>query len=145
MLSPVMALSLQGLKAIDIPQGAGLSNMIRQLGGAVGIAVMNVILVHRNAVNDTYLLQHMNIYNEAFQDRVNQMTQSFVAQGYFLDDAQQLAYKMMDVSLFRQQSLVSYDNIFWMVALAVLFCIPVILLIRDNKKAGAPKVDVHLE
>lgn len=145
MLSPVMALSLQGLKGIDIPQGAGISNMIRQLGGAVGIAVMNLILVHRNAANDTYLLQHMNIYNETFSDRFSQLTQNFVAQGYFLDDAQQLAAKMMDLSLFKQQSLVSYDNIFWMVALAVIFCVPIILLIRNNKTAGGPKVDVHLE
>jgi len=119
--------------------------MIRQLGGAVGIAVMNLILVHRNAANDNYLLQHMNIYNEAFSDRLNQMTQNFVAQGYFIDDARQLAYKMMDLSLFKQQSLVSYDNIFWMVALAVILCIPIILLIRNNKNAGGPKVDVHLE
>lgn len=145
MLSPVMALSLQGLRGADIPQGAGISNMIRQLGGAVGIAVMNVILVHRNAANDVYLSQHMNIYNQPFQERLGMMTQNFSAQGYFSDDAQQLAYKMMDLTLFRQQSLVSYDNIFWVVALAVIACIPVILLIRNNKKAGAAPVDIHIE
>ena len=87
----------------------------------------------------------MNIYNENFQDRVSQITQTFVAQGYFLDDAQQLAYRMVDLSLFKQQALVSYDNIFWLVALATVFCIPIILLIRNNKKADSPKVDVHLE
>lgn len=145
MLSPVMSLSLQGLKSLDIPQGAGLSNMIRQLGGAVGIAVMNVILVHRNASNDVYLLQHANIYNEPFQDRVNMLTQNFASQGYFLDDARQMAYHLTNLSIFKQQSLVSYDNIFWIVALAVLCCAPIILLIRNNKSAGTAPVDVHLE
>jgi DHA2 family multidrug resistance protein len=145
MLSPVMALSLQGIKGTDIPQAAGISNMIRQLGGAVGIAVMNVILIHKNAANDIALLQHTNIYNEAFTDRVNLFTQNFAAQGYFIDDARQLAYQMMDLTVFKQQSLVSYDNIFWMVAVAVLFCIPIILLIRNNKSAGTAKVDIHLE
>lgn len=145
MLSPVMSLSLQGLRSLDIPQGAGLSNMIRQLGGAVGIAVMNVILVHKNAANDNYLLQHTNIYNEPFQDRVNLLTQAFGSQGYFIDDARQIAYKMTKLMVFKQQSLVSYDNIFWMVALAVLACIPIILLIRNQKGAAAAPVDVHLE
>ncbi len=145
MLSPVMSLSLQGLKGIDIPQGAGLSNMIRQLGGAVGIAVMNVMLLHRNAANDNSLLQHANIYNETFQDRVSSLTQNFVSQGYFIDDARQIAYRVIDLTIFKQQSLVSYDNIFWIVAVAVLCCIPVILLIRNNKSAGLPKVDVHLD
>jgi hypothetical protein len=40
---------------------------------------------------------------------------------------------------------VSYDNIFWIVALAVIACIPVILLIRNDKKAGAAPVDIHIE
>lgn len=145
MLSPVMSLSLQGLKSSDISQGAGISNMIRQLGGAVGIALMNVVLIHRNAVNDNYLLQNTNIYNENFSNRVSMLTQNFAAQGYFLEDARQMAYKVVDMMVFKQQSLVSYDNIFWIVAVAVLLCIPIILLIKNDKKAGAAKVDVHLE
>lgn len=145
MLSPVMSLSLQGLKSIDIPQGAGLSNMVRQLGGAVGIAVMNVILIHRNAANDEYLLQHANEYNEPFQDRFNQLTQGFMSQGYYIEDAKQLAYKMIDLTIFKQQSLVSYNNIFWLVAIAVLCCVPLILLIRINKDSGVAPVEVHLD
>lgn len=145
MLSPVMSLSLQGINSRDLPQAAGLSNMIRQLGGAVGIAIMNVILIHRNAANDITLLQHTNIYNEAFSDRINLLTQNFAAQGYFIDDARQLAYQLVDLSVFKQQSLVSYDNIFWIVAVSVLLCIPVILMIRNSKAGTAAKVDVHLE
>lgn len=144
MMSPVMSLSLQGLKGPDISQAAGLSNMIRQLGGAVGIAIMNVFLLHRNASNDNYLLQHMNIYNEAFQDRLNLMTQNFMSQGYFLEDAQNMAYKMLDLSLLKQQSLISYDNVFWTVAITISVCIPFILLIRNSKGVSAP-VDVHLD
>jgi len=144
MMSPVMTLSLQGLKGADISQGAGLSNMIRQLGGAVGIAIMNVFLLHRNATNDNYLLQHMNVYNEAFQDRLNLITQNFVSQGYYLEDARNMAYKILDLTVFKQQSLVSYDNVFWTVAVAISICIPVILLIRNQKGKVAP-VDVHVE
>ena len=144
MMSPVMSLSLQGLKGPDISQAAGLSNMIRQLGGAVGIAIMNVFLLHRNAENDNYLLQNMNSYSEAFQDRLNMMTQNFVSQGYYLEDAQNMAYKMLDRSLFKQQSLVSYDNVFWTVAVTISICIPFILLIR-NKKGSHTAVDVHLD
>jgi MFS transporter, DHA2 family, multidrug resistance protein len=106
---------------------------------------MNVILVHKNAANDNYLLMHTNIYNEPFQDRINLLTQAFSSQGYFIDDARQLAYKMTKMMVFKQQSLVSYDNIFWIVALSVLVCIPIILLIRNDKGAAAAPVDVHLE
>lgn len=145
MMSPVMVLAVQGLRGSDLSQAAGLSNMIRQLGGAVGIAVMNVILTHRNAENDNYLLQQFNIYNETFQDRANAITQNFMSQGYFKEDAQQMAYKLMDMSLFKQQAIISYDNIFWLVGLTILICIPLILLVRDSKKHSGEKIDVHLE
>ncbi len=145
MMSPAMVLSLKGLKGLNLAQGAGLSNMIRQLGGAVGIAIMNVFLTHRNAANDNYLVQHFNIYNEAFQDKVNLFTQNFISQGYFKEDAQQMAYKLLDLSLFKQQSLISYNNVFWTVGLAVVICIPIILLIRNNKEQSTEKIEVHME
>ena len=145
MMSPVMILSVQGLKGSDLSQGAGISNMIRQLGGAVGIAIMNVFLTHRTAANDNYLIQQFNVYNETFQDRLNMITQNFVAQGYFKDDAQQMAYKLLDLTLFKQQAIISYDNVFWTVGLTILFCFPIILLIRNNKQKSNEKIDVHLE
>jgi len=145
MMSPVMVLAVQGLRGSDLSQGAGLSNMIRQLGGAVGIAIMNVFLIHRNAANDTYLLQQYNIYNETFQDRANLITQNFISQGYFKEDAQQMAYKVMDLSLFKQQAIISYDNVFWTVGLTILVCIPIILLVKNDKKHSGEKIDIHLE
>lgn len=145
MMSPAMVLSLKGLKGLNLAQGAGLSNMIRQLGGAVGIAIMNVFLTHRNATNDNYLVQHFNIYNEAFQDKISLLTQNFVSQGYFKEDATQMAYKLMDLSLFKQQSIISYNNVFWTVGLAVVICIPIILLIRNTKEESAEKIEVHME
>lgn len=145
MMSPVMVLAVQGLRGSDLSQGAGLSNMMRQLGGAVGIAAMNVFLTHRNAANDNYLLQHYNIYNEPFQDRVNLLTQNFISQGYFKEDAQQMAYKVMDLSLFKQQAIISYDNVFWTVGITILVCIPIILLIKNEKKYSGEKIEVHLE
>ncbi len=145
MMFPSMILSVQGLKGADLSQGSGLSNMIRQLGGAVGIAIMNVFLTHRNAINQNNLLPNFNLFNENFMDKVNLLTQNFMSQGYFIDDARQMAYKLMDYSLFKQQALISYNNVFWTVGLASLICIPIILLIRNNKSAKTEKIEMHLE
>ncbi len=148
MMFPAMVLSVQGLKGADLSQGSGLSNMVRQLGGAVGIAIMNVFLTHRNAINDNNLMQNYNIYNEYFQDKVNMLVQNFVSQGYYKEDAQTMTYKVMDLALFKQQSIISYDNVFWAVGLASLLCIPIILLIRSNKdkkNEKNEKIEMHLE
>lgn len=145
MMSPVMALSLQGISPMDIPQAAGINNMIRQLGGAIGVALMTVVLESRNAVNYDYLLQQMSEYSEITQNRLNMIAMNFQSQGYFSEDARQIAYRLMERSLFRQESLVSYNNIFWAVAISVLFCLPIIFLIRRDKKVPAVKAEVHIE
>jgi DHA2 family multidrug resistance protein len=136
MLSPMMGLSLQGLKGSDLGQGAGLSNMVRQLGGAIGISLMNVTLTGRNAFNFNYLSQYTNEFNPEFTDRINMMTQNFMSQGYFRDQAEQMARQATNSGVIRQMLLVSYDNIFWIVAIASLVCVPLILLIRNKKTEG---------
>jgi DHA2 family multidrug resistance protein len=145
MLSPMMSLSLQGLKGSDLGQGAGLSNMVRQLGGTIGIAVMNVILNTRNTFNYIYLSQGMNEYNQNFTDQLNGMTQNFMGMGYYKDQAQAMAYRLMNGSLQRQELLVSYDNIFWIVAIASLICVPVIFMIRSKKVEESGATEMFME
>ncbi len=141
MMAPIMSLALKGLHGSDMGQAVGLTNMVRQLGGAVGIAIMNLFLQHIQASNDNVLLQNMGNFNPAFQERFNVMVQNFMANGYYRDDAEAAAYKLLDGMLLKQQLLVSYDNIFWYVAVAVLFCIPLVFLIRNQKAAsGAPEI-----
>jgi hypothetical protein len=65
--------------------------------------------------------------------------------GYFKEDARLLAYKVSDLLLFKQQAIVSYNNVFWTVGLSIVVCIPIILLIRNNRKHAGEKIEVHLE
>jgi DHA2 family multidrug resistance protein len=145
LMAPVLGLVMQGLKPSEIPQAAGLSNMFRQLGGAVGIAVMNIYLIHCNAVNDNNLIQHTSIYNGNFADRLAMMVANFRNAGYDQNTAEGMAQKVFDGLLFKQQSLVSYDTIFWNVGIAVIFCIPLILLIKRDKNAKGIKVEMSHE
>ena len=96
-------------------------------------------------MNYDYLLQHLSEYSEVTQDRLNMIAMNFQSQGYFSEDARQIAYRLMERSLFRQESLVSYNNIFWAVSISVLICLPIIFLIKRNDKDPSAKVDVHIE
>jgi DHA2 family multidrug resistance protein len=71
------------------------------------------------------------------------LTQNFLGSGYSLEEAQTLAYKMMEGALFKQQSLVSYDMGFLMVGFVILICIPVVLMIRYKKGEKAKVINDH--
>lgn len=144
MMSPILSLAVGGLRGKDLAQAIGLANMIRQLGGAVGIAMINVYVTYSVAQVRGNMISYVNNYDTQSSERISSLTQNFVSQGYSPEDAQTLAYKMLENSVLRQQSIVSYDQGFMMVAGAIILCIPIVFLIRyDKKKKAAVVADGH--
>lgn len=143
MMSPILALAVGGLKDKDMVQAIGLANMVRQLGGAVGIALINVYLNHINAQIRSNMIGNINIYNPVATDRVNMITQNFVSQGYDAEKAQSTAYAMLEGAVFKQQALVSYNQGFLMVGFVILVAIPVVLMIRYKKGEKTKAIADH--
>ena len=143
MMSPILSLAVAGLRGKDMAQAIGLANMIRQLGGAVGIALINVFLVNKNAEVRGSMLSYVTDYNNASTDRIAGLAQNFMSKGYSAEDAQTLAYKTMDGMVFKQQALVSYDQGFFVVGLLILFCIPIVLFIRYKKQEKTKAISDH--
>ena len=134
MMSPILALAIGGLQGKEMTQAVALANMIRQLGGALGIALINVYLTHIVAENRNNMLSYINPYDANTNERLNAMKQNFIDRGYDMQQATDLAHKMLEGSLFRQYTLVSYNQGFMVVGVSILICIPIVLLIRYKKK-----------
>ncbi len=143
MMAPILSLAVAGLEGKDMTQAVGLANMIRQLGGSVGIALINVFLSNKNAEVRGSMVSYVNQYNQPAQDRLAAFTQNFLAKGYSLEDAETLAYKSMEGALFKQQAIVSYDQGFFMVGMLILICVPIVFLIRYKKSAKTAVVSDH--
>jgi DHA2 family multidrug resistance protein len=143
MMTPILSLAVAGLKGKDMAQGIGLANMIRQLGGAVGIAIINLYLTHENAENRANMISYLNEYSEASSARLAAFTQNFISKGYSLQDAQNLGYKAMEGVLFQQQAMVSYVHGFFGVGLSLLICIPLVFSIRYKKGGTKPVSGDH--
>ena len=141
MMSPILTLAVSGLQGKDMAQAVGLANMIRQLGGSVGIALINVFLTNKNAEVRGSMISYISDSNTIARDRIANFTQNYMGKGYSLEEAQILANKAMEGMLFKQQALVSYDQGFFAVGALVLTCIPVVLLIRYKKSNKAVVAD----
>ena len=143
MMSPILSLAVAGLQGKDMAQAVGLANMIRQLGGSVGIALINLFLTNRNADIRGTMIGNVSQYNEASSSRIAGLVQNFLSKGYSQDQAEAMAYKMMDGAVFKQQAIVSYNQGFFMVGTLILCCIPIVLMIRYKKTAKATVVADH--
>lgn len=133
---PMMSLSLSGLRGSDLAQGTGIFNMLKRIGGAVGLAVINIYLNHQSANVGEGMMAYANAYNPIASDRLNAFKQFFISAGYATDDALKAAYQMMGNLFHKQQLLVGYDHGYLMMSMVlIVVCVPVILLIRSPKVA----------
>jgi len=141
LMVPLMSMALWGLRGKDLAQATGLSNIMRQLGQAIGIAFIGIYLNHESAFVRSNMVGNVNMYNNMVTERVAAYSQNFLSAGYTAEDANKAAYQILDGSLSKQQQLVCYDNVYMAVGLTILICIPLILLIRNRKDSSNESID----
>jgi DHA2 family multidrug resistance protein len=132
LMVPVMSMALSGLRGKDLAQATGLSNIMRQLGSAIGVVLMELYLNHENALIRSNMIGYINMSKNIVTERIAALSQNFLSQGFSTEDANRAAYQILNNSLSKQQQLVCYDNAYMAVGLLLLICIPLILLIRNK-------------
>ena len=67
------------------------------------------------------------------QDRISQLQHGFMAKGFSSNEALDKAHKIIDLSITKQSTVLAYMDIFLFLGILFLICIPIILLIKNNK------------
>ncbi|WP_183575442.1 DHA2 family efflux MFS transporter permease subunit [Mucilaginibacter sp. X5P1] len=138
---PLTTLAIADLKGPEVGQGTGLNNMMRQLGGAFGIATLTTIIHIRQGVHRDNLLSNINQYNTPFNIRFNMLVQNFQSKGSSLLDATHQAYMAIEGAVIKQTLLLTYADAYWISGLVMLFSIP-LLYLQPFKKLKAA-TDTH--
>ena len=143
---PLTQLAVSGLHPRDIPQGVALNNMMRQMGGSFGIAFINTFLDHRTAAHRIDLVSRLTPGDPATEARLGQMTQLLIAKGQTAWEASRHALALLEATVERQASLLSYLDAYRLVAFLSLVCVPLILFAGRSKpltKEAAAAADAH--
>jgi DHA2 family multidrug resistance protein len=141
---PLMTYTMAGLSGAEIPQSTGFTSMMRQLGGAFGVAIVSSYVTNRIQVHRADLVQNITANNPLATERLNLLTRSFASRGASFDLAQLQAYKAIEGMVMKQSALLAFKDVFQFVAFFFLACVPLILFMRGNKAAKAPVVtDAH--
>lgn len=139
---PLTTLALSGLKGRDISQGAAMTNMMRQLGGSFGIALIATYIQKRSWAHRQNLLSHVSIYDTAVQGRLGAITSGLMAKGSTSVEARQQAYGAIEGAVQKQTFLLTYMDAFRITGIFFLCCIPLLLFFRKVKASAAP-VSMH--
>src|SRR6476646_7802172 len=77
-MAPLSSVATPGIEPENAGSASGLFNMTRNLGGAVGIALLQTLLTKREQYHSNVLMQSVSLFEHATRMRLEQLTQFFV-------------------------------------------------------------------
>lgn len=139
---PLTNQAVVGLAPKEMPSGIAITNMIRQLGGAFGIAMMNTFVAHRYVVHRTDLVSNLQVFDPLTADRLASYQAGAISRGIEPGSAVEASQRMLDLAVTKQGFLLSYLDGFKLIALFFIVVFPVIFLLQTKKmdKATMQKV-----
>ena len=128
-MTPMSAIAVAGIERAYAGSASALFNMIRNMGGAIGIAVLQTFLTKREQFHSDVLTAQVSLLNDATRTRLDQLTARFVALGADHDTARHEAMIMVGRIVRRQANMLAFsDTIILQSALLGLALIAVLLL-----------------
>ncbi len=123
---PLINTSVSTLVPQELPTGIAFTNMMRQLGGAFGVAITNTYVTQRTALHRGDLITNISADNPLATDRLASITQSLAARGMNAIDAATAAYKNVDLIIQKQALMISF-----------VFTFPLLFLLQNKKMDAA--------
>jgi DHA2 family multidrug resistance protein len=145
MFVPLTTITLAELSLEELPQGAGLYNFFRQLGGSFGIAAIATLLTHYTAQFRATLAEHVTMIDATSLARVGMLTRAMQARGADYWTAKQRAYVLLSGQLQGQASVLAYARIYVLSAIIILALIPLLLLVRQTHAAKGAAAHAMME
>lgn len=139
---PLINQAVVGLEPKELPSGIALTNMIRQLGGAFGIAVMNTYVAHRYVAHRTDLVSNLQASDPGAIERLASYQSGMIARGFDPASASEMSYRVLDLVVSKQSYLLSYLDGFKLISIFFLCAIPIMFLLKTKKvdKATLQKI-----
>lgn len=119
-MMPAISMAVKGFKGTDMGHAVGLSNMARQLGGAVGLALIGTQITNTQGSSRYTLMSHVSEYEPVTRDVMNKISGMLHVNGFDLASAKSVACQYMEAQVLQQSSMLSYLASFRIMAIVCL-------------------------
>lgn len=137
-MAPLSAVATAGIEPENAGSASGLFNMMRNLGGAVGIALLQTVLTKREQYHSNVLMQSVSVFEQATRTRLEQLTQYFINHGV-LDraDASHRAYVAIGHVVQKQAFIFAFSDTFYLLGLALIVAFIASLFLKKLGQVSA--------
>ncbi|MDR3764646.1 MAG: DHA2 family efflux MFS transporter permease subunit [Acidobacteriota bacterium] len=134
---PLSAAAISHVSKERMGNATSIYNLMRNIGGSVGISMMTTFLARRQQFHQSRLVEHITPGNVQAYQRLHQFTGFFAQHGSGVGTAMHRAEAAMMGSLQQQSAMLSFVEAFRIMGYLFLFMILLIPLLSDPKKERA--------
>ncbi|MGE5159356.1 MAG: MDR family MFS transporter [Gemmatimonas sp.] len=138
-MTPLSAVATAGIEAENAGSASGLFNMMRNLGGAVGIALLQTFLTKREQYHSNVLSQSVSLFEQATRTRLDQLTHYFMSHGVTNPaDALNRAYVAIGHVVQKQAFILAFSDTFYLLGAGLIVALLAGLLLNkpDHMQSG---------
>jgi MFS transporter, DHA2 family, multidrug resistance protein len=136
-LTPLTSVLTGGIAPQDAAAASGISNMLRNLGGAIGTAVLATVITKREQFHSNIIGQSVTLGREEVRNRIAQMTDYFMAHG--VSDpaaARQQAVVALGNAVKHQALVMGFSDTFAVIGAVLLFAAVAVMFTRKVTAGG---------
>jgi DHA2 family multidrug resistance protein len=129
--APLSAVATAGIEAENAASASALFNMMRNLGGAIGIAMLQTFLTKREQYHSNVLSQSVSLFQQATRARIEQLTQYFLNHG--VADPATASHKALVAigNVVQKQAFIfAFSDTFYLLGAALIIALIATLLLK---------------
>lgn len=139
---PLTTVTLSTIAREEMGNATGMFNLLRNIGGSVGIAIAATLLARYSQFYQNSLVSNITPGNSLYQMEKAALKSGFMMKGIEATTADTMSLAALYGMIRRQAGMLSYNRIFFIVGLAFLVIIPLLLLLKKQQIGKLP-ADIH--
>ena len=136
-MTPLSAVAMVGITREEAGDASGLFNMMRNLGGAIGTAVIETYFTQREQYHSFIINAHVSLYDPATQTRLAMLQHYFMRNGS-ADPAAAMAraVNVIGVTIKAQATVMGYADCFGLLGVIMVGSVATVALLKRGASAG---------
>jgi DHA2 family multidrug resistance protein len=134
---PINTISYADMPPQASNQVSAMINLMRNLGGSIGISVVTTLLARRTQLHQVYLVHNIQTGNYRFENTLASLT-TRLSPHLGEVEARRQAYGRIYAELGRQATMLAYIDTFHIMAVLCLAATGLLLFAKRNRPGAAP-------
>jgi DHA2 family multidrug resistance protein len=132
---PLTTVALANIPRHQLPDATGLNSLLRQIGGAVGLATFVTLLDDYTAGARVAVSSHVSELNAATAQRLTQLARGFVTAGLDTVSSHSAALAALNGLVSRQALVLAFEKVFLLSGFMFVAILPLLFFLKRPSKA----------